>query len=236
MGGHRGQPLQNYQHMKKILIIATIVSSLIANAASAKDGFYGGVDIIGLHLSAKVQDRGNYLVNNVGALPADPSTSNNGFGLGVNFGFKASVMTRYPQFFAAPEIFYDYFNLKVGDYYNAQNGNQGNKSSFRGRLGGKLNLGVNITEAISPYLTFGFARVDYVLEQPTANASEAASKTAPIYGVGIALRVTENLKFRAEYNRQDFNIKYAVHSNNVDQFPISKVSLQAFKLGLVYGF
>lgn len=106
----------------------------------------------------------NLLANSLGG-PVKTASSNEGFGFGVTAGYKANLC----KVFVVPEVFYDYLNLTVGDYYNAENGNAGNKISFRGRLGAKVNLGANITDNVAAYLTYGFARVDYVSKYPVTN-------------------------------------------------------------------
>ncbi len=221
--------------MKKINYAVAIIfaAAFVAQSASAKDGPYVGLDAIGFEAKGKLHPR-DKLTDEY--MPITRATSNQGFGAGFSIGYKKS----FDSLFVAPEVFYDYAHLKLNDYYKSKTSDSlGSGLSFRGRYGAKVNLGVNINEKFSTYLTYGLANVDYVSSAPLYNMSEAGSKKmTPIYGFGFLFNLNDTSAIKAEYNRQDFNIKYGLGytTNNVDQVAVSKMTLQALKIGYVYSF
>ncbi len=216
--------------MKKIHLITTALAAILATvSADAKDGLYVGADAIGVHEQGTLRARGEISDN---LLPSNKNASSDGFGAGLSVGYKKS----FNSIFVAPELFYDYLNVSLADYYRAEVGSIGNKVSFRGRYGAKANVGYNFNEKFAGYLTLGYANVDTYAQQPTRNLSEARSKAAALYGFGATYSLTENVTLRAEYNRQDFNLRYTLTTDNQDNYPVTKVSLQVLKFGAVYSF
>lgn len=212
--------------MKKSLSLLTILSSFFfISSAHAKDGLNIGADFILSNASYKFKDPvgTSFNENRSGSQRSDA------LGGGVSLGYKKSLDT----FFVNPELFYDYLNSSSQDYHypNYPNTKQ-NSLELKNRYGAKLNFGMDVTEKLSSYLSYGFANIDYSNRLPSFNSNEKKHKVSAIYGLGALYQINDHFALKAEFSRQKFNIRYSIDGAGV----ISQVRLHTLKTGIVYSF
>ncbi len=214
--------------MKKLSLISAVLCAILStSAASAKDGFYAGADLVISNAKYKYHDKKGWEHSNpVGKVDG------NGVGASIAGGYKKS----FDQVFIAPEIFYDYLNSSTKDYYHTIAPYQQDSLEIRARYGAKANLGYDFGNKISTYLTAGLANVNYVNRWPSSGDSESQSILTPIYGLGALFQINDSWAVKAEFNQQKFHTRHSIDSSVNYTTVISKVTLNVLKTGLVYSF
>lgn len=198
--------------MKKILSIfcATI---FLSTQAQASTGLFIGVDALQSH--AKHEASNSSVIS--GPSNGDKMKADN-TGYGANLGFRFDPLMLY----ASAEVFYERLNSSSRGF-NQNISGIGPNFQMDDRYGAKANLGITILPWLTPFITYGVARVNY-------NTDSSGNKTAPLYGVGILFDIPlTNFSVKAAYDMQKLNnISY--------QNGRSDTNLGVAHIGLTYTF
>ena len=197
--------------MKKLLTI--FCTALLFSTQSYATGTFVGVDLLRTHARHEAENS---------SLTTGPQNytkvreSNGGYG--VNLG----VRTDPAMLFASAEAFYERLNSISNSFAQNNTSTVGPKLKIDDRYGVKANLGVTVLPWLTPFITYGVARVGY--ETDVSNR-----KTTSIYGAGLMFDLPfSNLSLKAAYDMQKFIMPY--------QSGESKTVLGVAHLGLVYNF
>ena len=205
------------------------IATKVANKYKYKHNFYAGVDV--MHVYAKHKylaisiDDDLIEINGI-------TSSDEGTGVGANLGYKFSIN----RAFIAPEVFYEYFKSKAGDFGVDQSPQvTGNELRINQRYGTKINVGYNILPRTSVFASAGLSGVNYMINLYSTNHTENATKSfQPVYGAGVAVDINDNWQVKASYDWQQFTILYNhVPGNDIEK---DRILLQTVKLGTVYNF
>lgn len=154
-----------------------------------------------------------------------------------SFGLKYSYAINYHGIFLAPELFFEYNNIKkyfdgdhssVGKYDERLPSRHGYKfMNIHRTYGAKINLGYDITTNFAPYLFAGISRIYYsnlsspylgedrqdVIDKTGADPFKIMykSKSVPFFGFGGKIKLSERLALNAEYLIYDFMAKTNYH-------------------------
>jgi|GEM_PF-1636028 len=154
-----------------------------------------------------------------------------------SFGLKYSYAINYHGIFLAPELFFEYNNIKK--YFDGDhNGGAENDERLPSRhgykfmkihkiYGAKINLGYDVTTNFAPYLFAGISRIYYsnlsspylredrqdVIDQTGTDPFKIMhkSKSVPFFGFGGKIKLSERLALNAEYLIYDFMAKTNYH-------------------------
>lgn len=218
--------------MKKFLTFAAVSFVAFSTSAFAKtEGSYIGIDAINTKTSFYQSS-----IANGNVVISKPTTSHatNGAGLKYNYAFN------FDGLFIAPGVFVE------------QNSFGGSKVSAtsdrylqtRNRYGFKTDVGYDISDLFSPYLSIGYAGVHYKTRidgEDTNNnlvlQSRSGSAANFFYGAGIKLNCSKSISLNLEYNYQNFRTKNSIPSQ-VDYISKSQfiTRLDIFKVGVSYNF
>ena len=195
--------------MKKFLTIfcATLLLSTQSNAT----GLFIGADVLHSHTLHKADNSSAIL-----GPQDDDKVQGDDAGYSGNFGVRVD-----PLFlFVSAEVFYDRLNSSTRGFEQNIVGYKPN-INIDERYGAKGNVGLTILPWITPFATYGFARVNYQTDVST-------HKDAPLYGVGLLIDLPLDITLKAAYDVQKFDITY--------QNAESKTYLGVARLGLMYNF
>lgn len=205
--------------MKKSIIIACAISSMAtmssASSALAKtQGHYAGVNV--LRSSATNQYKSSEIIaGNYGEF----SDSSVGFGADYKYAFN------YGKTFLSPGLFFDNLGLESQDQ-------DGDSVSSDYRYGASLDLGYDISDNFSLYLTTGVANIGYEVDWKSSGQKESGSKVGYIAGIGASYKVSESVALNLEYNAQSTDFK------TPDNGGINTVTsdIKVLKFGASYNF
>lgn len=198
--------------MKKLLTIFCTTFLISANA-NAFD-FFVGADM--LHTDSRSQ-----ILSQDSKIGSSQDASDKGYGL--SFGVRQDLVL----VFASAELFYDSLDLATGTF-NAPS-DQGNRIAIDRRYGGKVNAGI-VLPFIKPFLTFGFANVDYKVTNATSGLKHDNSKLAPIYGIGALLDLPLDISLKASYDFQQFE------TSAISTGSKFRNNIGVARIGLIYHF
>ena len=201
--------------MKKFILITTVASVISGSAAFAKtEGNIVGLNILRASASNQYQKSGSIAAN---YSKFDDSAI--GFGASYKYAFN------FNQIFVAPGVFFDKLGLKAKDQ-------DGDTVSSSYRYGAKADLGYDVTEDFSAYLTAGVANTNYKVDWKTSEEKKSGTKLGYIAGVGVAYKVAKNLIVSLEYNMQSPTFKTPDHGgiNEV------KSKIKVAQIGVAYNF
>jgi hypothetical protein len=145
-----------------------------------------------------------------------------------SFGFKYLYAINYNRFFLAPEIFFEYNNIKKnydgensssGTYNERINENYGYQfMKIHRTYGGKINFGYDFTPNFSPFLFAGLSKIYYsnLASVYTLSRFESRSdvinktgkdpfaimhksKNVPFFGFGSKIKLSDHFSINAEY-------------------------------------
>jgi len=196
--------------MKKITSIICALF-LISSQASAASGVFVGLDY--LHAKSSNTARNDSLSGPIGG----DKTADSSSGYGVNAGLRFDPLS----FYLSGEVFYENLNSSAKGF--AQNDqSQGANIGFNERFGAKGNVGFTILPWLTPFLTYGVARVKY-------DADQSSWREAPLYGAGIIFDIpATNFSVKAAYDFQRIKSPY--------QSAQSKTNLGVARVGVSYTF
>jgi opacity protein-like surface antigen len=199
-----------------------ILSALVFISSSAHaTGFFVGADV--LHSNGRFQAKNSSTMT--GSVNGDVKTANQA-GYGFNAGFRFDLL----NFLASGEVFYDRLNSSSGSFLpNGMGGGiGGDHVRLSDRYGAKINAGFAIFPRITPFLTYGFAAVNY--DNGLSGVSVKKAEMTPLYGVGILFDLPLGISLKASYDYQHFNMQSAQTGAKI------KADLGVAKLGVIYNF
>ncbi len=196
--------------MKKITSIFCALV-LLSSQASAASGAFVGLDY--LHAKTINKASNNSLSGPIGGDKTNDSSS----GYGINAGLRFDPLL----FYISGEVFYENLNSSAKGF--AQNNqNQGVNIGLNERFGAKGNVGFTILPWLTPFVTYGVARVKY-------DGDQSSWREAPLYGAGIIFDIpATNFSVKAAYDLQRINLPY--------QNAQSKTNLRVARVGVSYTF
>jgi opacity protein-like surface antigen len=154
-----------------------------------------------------------------------------------SFGIKYSYAINYHGIFLAPELFFEYNNIKKyfdGDHTSSGTNDERLPSNHGYKFmnihkiyGAKINLGYDISTNFAPYLFAGISKIYYSnLSSPYSAKHRQAvidetgtdpfkimqkSKSVPFFGFGGKIKLSEHLALNAEYLIYDFMARTNYH-------------------------
>ena len=222
--------------MKKLLIISSLITSLVAASANAKtEGSYLGIDI----LKANTEVKGTGIGENYGIGWFNTKAKDSSVGFGLNYKYAINMN----NFFIAPGLFYESIEAeteasnKDGIYTYTQ------KTKIKDRYGVKIDLGYDVMDKLAIYIPLGLSSTNYELNtKDSALTSYRSTKTTGndisiLYGFGFAFYPIEKLSISLEYNRSKIDLKSGGNVNLYDYTTLkTKADLDVIKLGVSYKF
>jgi len=209
--------------MKKLLIAATIVSSLASlPAMAATKGNYLGIDLLATNFK----------------LPDGTITPDGKFGTqsrvypGIGVDYKYAVNSNSKGFFLAHDFFFDYNHVVIENDYR--------KLSVDYSAGLKWQLGYDITDKFAIFGSFGGQIAHFKAEEKvdgqnvlTGNDEKGADTDSfyipsLVYGGGLKYSVMQNVDLSLTYDYVDVPMFTAYH--------LREFNPQVYKLGLAYNF
>lgn len=207
--------------MKKLTFLITILAFFAQNASAS--GIFIGADALFANASHKAKNiTANSTLRNGDVKEAD----------NLNYGLNAGIRANLLVLMASAEVFYDNLNLSATNFAGS-NGNVNVQDSveLKNRYGAKANVGFMILPNITPFVTYGLAKVRYSSNVLSAGNALTKTELEPLYGVGVLVDVPFiDLTAKLSYDYQSFDMRYADNSAKV------KTHLGVAKLGVVYNF
>ncbi|WP_120634175.1 outer membrane protein [Ruegeria sp. EL01] len=167
--------------------IAVLTTTSLANANELRDGFYGGIAIVG---SAGLTEEGG------GVQERDTSDGN----IGIFVGYKQNV---YKNWFVGGEAFYN-------ETSQSKTFSNGDKLSFGDQYGVKAHLGYEWKRA-SVYAIVGATNFDYDISLAGVQRSE--SDFSPLFGIGSTYQISDQFSANLEYTATGDTIDIAGDSD-----------------------
>ncbi len=200
--------------MKKIIAIAALTAALASSSAFAKtEGNYVGIDFLKTSVTNRYQSSGGKAAD----YEKFDNTSN---GVGINYKHALN----FNDVFIAPGVFFDRLGSEATDA-------DGGTLSTQSRYGAKLDVGYDVNENFSAYVTNGLAHVKYNINLPN-NSTSTGAEISYFYGAGLSTKITKDLSLNVEYNTQTLSIATPV----IDGADHIKSKINVAKLGLSYNF
>lgn len=197
--------------MKKITSIICALL-LLSSQAQADSGVFVGLDY--LHANSSSTAKNN---SSASGPVSGNKTTDSSSGYGVNAGVRFDPLS----FYLSAEVFYENLNSSAKGF--AQNiGNREMNISLDERYGAKGNVGFTILPWLTPFVTYGVARVKY-------DANQSNWRDAPLCGAGIIFDIPlTSFSVKAAYDVQRIKFPY--------QNAQSKTNLGVAHLGVTYTF
>ena len=219
--------------MKRLLLATTILASVTASNSFAKtEGSYLGIDALSVRTSYYTRAE----VNNDGGENYKPTQYGSTYGVGAHYGYAVN----FNNFFIMPGIIFE--QNSFGN--TATKGANEDALKVKNRYGVKLDFGYDIGDVVSPYLTAGYAALNY---KSTSNAIVGSGDIVTainndvtangFFGAGMRFAFSKNVSMNVEYSSQRFMAKSAIpegatYVNSYKQ----KGRLDTVKVGLSYNF
>ncbi len=228
------------------------VTAVRRKSKSRTVGNYIGIDFINTYLRYRNYGYGNTNseISNISD-PTLPKYKN-------SFGLKYSYALNYRGIFLAPELFFEYNNIKK--YFDGDNSST---SEFNERLpsnygykflkihrtyGAKINLGYDVTANFAPYLFAGISKIYYsdlnsvypahlrdsVTTQTGTDPFKIIhkSQSVPFFGFGGKIKLSERIALNAEYLIYDFMAKTNSYKNKDYSESISRTDSTDMRVAL----
>ncbi|MBP7710550.1 MAG: porin family protein [Rickettsiales bacterium] len=201
--------------MKKLLITTSILATLVTSSGFAKtEGNIVGVNLL------RASATNEYQVTDATASNYAPFKDSS-----VGFGASYKYAINFDKIFVAPGVFFDQLSLKAKDQDD-------DTVSASHRYGAKVDVGYDITDNFSAYVTGGLANVSYKVDWKSANQKKSGSQASLIAGLGVAYKVTENVTLGFEYNTQSPTFK-TPDNGGINEV---KSKIQVAQIGVAYNF
>lgn len=206
--------------MKKFIVIS-LFCSLFSFSANAT-GIFVGADLLQANSSHKARNLGGGDVINNAKQDAE----------NLNFGVNAGVRFDLLTLFASAEIFYDNLQTSATNYASSQNQiNAQDVIEINNRYGAKANVGFSVFPMITPFLTYGLAKVNYSNNVFSQNSSLTKTELTPLYGIGLLVDLPFlSLSVKASYDYQKIDMASAQNA------VATKTNLGVAKIGVIYNF
>ncbi len=201
--------------MKKLLVTTSLLATLVTSSALAKtEGNLVGINLLRSSATNQYQ-RTNVASSNY----SDFKDS----AIGVGASYKYAV--NFGQVFVAPGVFFDKLSLKAKDQDD-------DTVSSSYRYGAKVDVGYDITDNISAYVTGGLANVSYKVDWKSLDQKKSGSKTSFIGGIGVAYKLSKELTVGFEYNAQTPTFK-TPDAGGINEV---KSKIRVAQIGVAYNF
>ena len=155
----------------------------------------------------------------------------------IGFGADYKYAINFNGFFVAPGVFVERNNTEAkiseNDVY-LPGDSLSVKANTKYRYGIKSDIGYDITNDLSAYLTGGLSRNNYQFTLQYGNGGvteqhkESGNKIGYFYGLGLAYNINKDISLNTEYNMQKIDYKF-----DVDKV---KADLSVAKIGVSYHF
>lgn len=219
--------------MKKFLITTALTSFICTSAFAKTEGSYIGVDFLSNRVSYYTKVK--YPNGDSGIIK--PTERGGNFGAGINYKYAFN----FNNFFFAPGIFAE--QISFGK--SKTNGTNEDSLQVKNRYGARLDLGYDIGDYVSPYVTGGYSGISYRSVSDGVNTSNkivTATRNANtgsfFFGGGIKFTLSKSLALNFEYNMQKFNARSAIPNGTADYISkytqVSRIDIA--KVGLSYNF
>lgn len=172
-------------------------------------------------------------------LDSKPRSSKDTAGVGLSYKYAFN----FNGFFIAPAVFVEQNSFGS----TAMNGRDGTLQA-RNRYGAKMDVGYDMGNYISPFVTGGYAIVQYrntlrvyndiLVNDNSVRSHRSGSYSSPFIGGGIKINLSKSIALNLEYNYQKLEAKAEVPPQVTDYIGGSKymTRLDIFKMGLSYNF
>ncbi len=190
--------------MKKI-IFTSLTLALISSQAFAKtEGNFLGFSLQKNVTSASV--KGSYidgvsLSHNLNKTMTDANT-----GVGVSYKYAFN----FDKVFVAPGLFFERIGTNISTLADETFDNK--YLRMKNRRGATVDVGYDLTDSFSPYLTFGVTKTGYSTNRADYNGlgvsnSIMKSKVGYLFGAGVLNHVNKDLTVGFEYNTQSLRLR-----------------------------
>lgn len=232
-------PNPQIQNNTKVSVEYEADKSDISDNRGQTSGSYVGLDLIATKTCFLVHDTTNGTTSS--SYPPANCGSSNAVGASYKYAFN------YQGLFIAPGAFFEYY---VSEPVEGRNGVSLDNQK---RYGLRVDVGYDLTKKFSPYVTSGYARIDYRTRSrgdgltPDPNGPNGyqsltvgsdGDTNRPFWGVGLKYDFTKNLSGNLEYQRQNYKAKAAVPAESSDY--LSNINfttkLDIFRAGISYHF
>lgn len=170
--------------------------------------------------------------------------SNTGLGVAYKYAVNLGDYTdlKYSnRLFVAPGIFFERIGTSASAGPTLPSGDS-QRFNMQNRYGVKMDLGYDLNEYISPYLTGGLSYSGYSSSDPNATNSTPAiaqifrgSKPGWFYGIGLTTKLCNNFSLAFEYNTQSLTVKNLRYYNGVSNEK-TRARIDLYKVALIYNF
>ncbi len=213
--------------MKKLLITTSILATLVTSSAFAKtEGNIVGVNLLRASATNEYQKTEATASNY-----ASFKDSSTGAGVSYKYAFN------FDQIFVAPGVFFDQLSLKAKDQDD-------DTVSASHRYGAKVDVGYDITDNFSAYVTGGLANMSYkvdwksidmkksIEEVASSKINISGSKTSALVGIGLSYKVSKDITLGFEYNSQTPTFK-TPDNGGINEV---KSKIRVAQIGVAYNF
>lgn len=207
--------------MKKLLIVAAMATSLLSVEAMAKtQGRYIGIH--GIASKIDVADESTPTIRSGNG----PYSSRRGLRIGFNYQHAFNLGN---NIYIAPELFVDALETSSG----RANQSSSDSVSVGLRYGAKANLGYDVTDETSVYVTAGYGEVEYESSKRPANGFSvvtSGSQGSMLYGIGINFKVSDTCNANIEINKQSVELPQGAGFTNY------KADIDNIRFGIAHNF
>ena len=206
--------------MKKLLAISCALF-VFSNSAFATGLFIGGDALF-----ANSRQEAKNSSTSSGPKNGDVQDAEK-FSYGVNAGVRLDLL----NLLVSAEVFYDNIQASSRDF-SLNNGSFNGQDSLRinDRYGAKANVGFALLPRITPFVTYGWANVNYSSVVASSGRSLKNSELTPLYGVGLLVDLPLGVSVKAGYDYQSFSARHAANGAK------TRSHLGIARLGVIYNF
>ena len=216
--------------MKKLFLATLLISAISSNFAQAKtEGSYAGVDI----LNTKITFYERYTNNTQPTLLSrKPSFTHSDYGVGAHYNYAVNMN----GLFISPGLILELNNATA----QGTGTQQLQRLQISNRYGAKLDLGVDITNSISPYVTGGYVALSHksreYFNSYTNSRVRSGTSMDWFYGAGVKFDLDKYTSVNVEYNTQNFAVRNSTDGTTNQLASRYQTRLDVLKFGIAYRF
>ena len=197
---------------KKSLLIAAASFCVVANQSNAEEAHY-----VGLDLSLNQLD---YKSN----IASAQSFDDDAVGVGIRYGYRFDLAS---NMFITPELFFDYMGSSAKD-------SDSDPTEIDYKYGIKANLGYDISDDWSGYVSFGVDQIDYSVKWNSVSREKSSHEFGFIWGVGASKNLSDSTKLDLSFHRTNVDFDGPIASGLTPSD--YEVDIDVLKIGLSYKF
>lgn len=226
-----------FTNMKKLFLVTSLIASVATSSAFAKsEGSYLSLDV--LSSTGRFHERYQDNTTSGNTVNNKPAFNHQAVGFGATYKYAFN----FNNFFIAPGLFYERNRLTIdGDVI--QDGDSGRRMEVKHRYGAKLDFGYDVTENFAPYLTVGYAGINYGTKQYSFQNTNVRSTRLVndtvgdiFYGGGIRFDLNERVSLAVEYTTQNFSARMRVPNDYNNRTGVFRTRLDVAKFGIAVRF